>query len=39
MKEKKDLADKLELIRAMSEFNEFTLQDIINEADIKKEFY
>ena len=34
---KKELADKLELIRAMAEFNGFTLQDIINEADIKKE--
>ena len=34
---KQELADKLELIRAMSEFNGFTLQDIINEANIKKE--
>ena len=34
---KQELADKLELIRAMAEFNGFTLQDIINEADIKKE--
>ena len=34
---KKELADKLELIRAMAEFNGFTLQDIINEADRKKE--
>jgi len=34
---KKELADKLEIIRAMAEFNGFTLQDIINEADIKKE--
>ena len=34
---KKELADKLELIRAMAEFNGFSLQDIINEADRKKE--
>ena len=34
---KQELADKLELIRAMAEFNEFTLQDIIDEADRKKE--
>ena len=34
---KKELADKLELIIAMAEFNGFTLQDIINEANIKKE--
>ena len=34
---KQELADKLELIRAMAEFNGFTLQDIINEADRKKE--
>lgn len=34
---KKELADKLELIRAMSEFNGFVLQDIIDEADRKKE--
>lgn len=34
---KQELADKLELIRAMAEFNGFTLQDIINEADSKKE--
>lgn len=34
---KKELADKLELIRAMSEFNGFTLQDIIEEADRKRE--
>jgi len=33
----KELADKLEIISAMAEFNGFTLQDIINEADIKKE--
>ena len=34
---KKELADKLELIIAMAEFNGFTLQDIISEAEIKKE--
>lgn len=34
---KKELADKLEIIRTMSEFNGFTLQDIIEEADRKKE--
>ena len=34
---KKELADKLELIRAMAEFCGFTFQDIIDEADIKKE--
>ena len=34
---KQELADKLELIRAMAEFNGFALQDIINEADRKKE--
>ena len=34
---KKELADKLELIRAMAEFNGFTLQDVISEAEIKKE--
>lgn len=34
---KQELADKLELIRAMAEFNGFTLQDIINETDRKKE--
>ena len=34
---KKELADKLELIIAMAEFNGFTLQDIINEANRKKE--
>ena len=34
---KKELADKLELIRAMAEYNGFTLQDIIEEADSKKE--
>lgn len=37
MKKEKKLADKLELIRAMAEFNDFTLQDIIEEANIKKE--
>ena len=34
---KKELADKLELIRAMAEFNGFNLQDIIEEADRKKQ--
>lgn len=34
---KQEFADKLELIRAMAEFNGFTLQDIIDEADRKKE--
>lgn len=34
---KKELADKLELIKAMAEFSGFTLQDIIEEADRKKE--
>lgn len=34
---KKELADKLELIRAMAEFSGFTLHDIIEEADRKKE--
>jgi len=34
---KKELADKLELIRAMAEFNGFTLQDILEEADSKKQ--
>jgi len=34
---KKELADKLELIRAMAEFNGFTLQDVIDEAEVKKE--
>lgn len=33
---KKELADKLELIRAMAEFSGFNLDDIIAEADIKK---
>lgn len=33
---KKELADKLELIRAMAEFNGFTLQDIIETADKKR---
>lgn len=33
---KKELADKLELIRAMAEYNGFTLEDIIEEADRKK---
>lgn len=33
---KKELADKLELLRAMAEYNGFTLQDIVEEADKKK---
>lgn len=34
---KKELADKLELIRAMAEYNGFTLEDIIEEAGKKKQ--
>ena len=34
---KKELADKLELIKAMAEYNGFKLQDIIKEAERKKE--
>jgi len=34
---KKELADKLEIIRAMAEFHGYTLKDIIEEADVKKE--
>ena len=34
---KKELADKLELIKAMAEFSGFSLQDVIEEADRKKE--
>lgn len=34
---KKELADKLELIRAIAEFCGFTLEDVINEANIKRE--
>lgn len=34
---KMELADKLEIIRAMAEFSGFSLQDIIEESDIKKE--
>jgi len=34
---KKELADKLELIRAMAEFSGFTLEEIIEEANRKKE--
>jgi len=34
---KKELADKLELIRAMAEFNGYTLNDIMEEADRKRE--
>ena len=33
---KKELADKLELIRAMAEYNGFSLQQMIEEADNKK---
>ena len=33
---KKELADKLEIIRAMAEFNGFSLDDIILEANNKK---
>lgn len=33
---KKELADKLELIRAMAKFSGFTLDEIIQEADRKK---
>ncbi len=36
LERKKELADKLELIRAMAEYNGFTLEDIIEEADRKK---
>lgn len=32
---KKELADKLELIRAMAEFNGFTFEEIVEEADKK----
>ncbi len=34
---KKELADKLELIRAMAEFSGFTLSEIIEEANRKKQ--
>lgn len=34
---KMELADKLEIIRAMAEFSGFSLQDIIEESDRKKE--
>lgn len=34
---KNELADKLELIRAMAEFSGFTLEDVIEEANRKKE--
>ena len=33
---KEELADKLELLIAMASYNGFSLQDIINEANIKK---
>ena len=32
-----ELADKLEIIRAMAEFSGFSLQDVIAEADRKRE--
>ncbi len=32
----KELGDKLELIRAMAEYNNFSLEDVIIEADRKK---
>ncbi len=34
---KKELADKLELIRVMAEFSGFSLNEIIDEADRKKQ--
>ncbi len=34
---KKELADKLELIRAMAKFSGFSLDEIIEEADRKKQ--
>ena len=34
---RKELADKLELIRAMAEFSGFSLTEIIEEADKKKQ--
>ena len=34
---KKELADKLELLIAMAEYNGFTLQDILDEKKKKKE--
>ena len=33
---KKELADKLEVLRAMAEFNGFTLEEILKEAQKKK---
>ena len=33
---KKEIADKLEVLIAMAEYNGFCLQDIIDEADTKK---
>jgi len=33
---KKELADKLELLRAMAEFNGFSFEEIIEEADRKR---
>ena len=34
---KKEIADKLEILRAMAERDGFSLQDIIDEANIKKQ--
>lgn len=34
---KKELADKFEIIKAMAEFNGFCIQDIIEEADKKRQ--
>jgi len=34
---KEELADKLEVLRAMAKFNGFSLEDIIEEANMKKE--
>ena len=34
---KKELADKLEVLRAMAEYQGFSLEDILMEADRKKE--
>lgn len=33
---KKEIADKLELLRSMAEYNGFSLEDIIDEANTKK---
>lgn len=37
LERKKELADKLELIRAMAIYNGFSLKDILEEADQKKQ--